>query len=61
MRSLGARSDERSVARNLNALLREFDDLGADYIYSEKFSDERLGQAIMNRLNKAAGYRVLKV
>lgn len=61
VRSIGARSDERSVAHNLYALLREFDDLGADYIYSEKFSDERLGQAIMNRLNKAAGYRVLKV
>ena len=61
VRSIGARSDERSVARNLYAVLREFDDLGAEYIYSEKFSDEQLGQAIMNRLNKAAGYRVLKV
>lgn len=61
VRSIGTRSDEKSLARNLYAVLREFDDLGAEYIYSEKFSDERLGQAIMNRLNKAAGYRVLKV
>ena len=41
------------------AVLREFDDLEADYIYSESFSADHLGQAIMNRLKKAAGYHMI--
>ena len=41
--------------------MREFDDLDVDCIYSESFSKDHLGQAIMNRLTKAAGYHVLKV
>ena len=59
--ALGIRSEEETIAHNLFAVLREFDDLQVDYIYSESFSRERLGQAIMNRLTKAAGYRILKV
>ena len=39
----------------------EFDDLKVDYIYSESFSQDHLGQAIMNRLSKAAGYQIYKV
>jgi L-threonylcarbamoyladenylate synthase len=42
-------------------VLREFDDLGVDVIYSESFAKDHLGQAIMNRLMKAAGYHVVKV
>ncbi|MDO5418025.1 MAG: L-threonylcarbamoyladenylate synthase [Lachnospiraceae bacterium] len=60
-RSIGKRSSADSVAHNLYAVLRDFDDLGVDYIYSESFSDSDLGHAIMNRLNKAAGYHILKV
>ena len=61
IRSLGIRAEEETIAHNLFAVLREFDDLQVDYIYSESFSTERLGQAIMNRLTKAAGYHILKV
>ncbi len=61
VRSVGQRTKEETIAHNLFAVLREFDDLEADYIYSESFSKEHLGQAIMNRLTKAAGYHVLKV
>lgn len=61
IRSIGERAKEETIAHNLYAVLREFDDLGAEYIFSEKFSEDHLGLAIMNRLNKAAGYRVLKV
>ena len=61
IRSLGTRSREETIAHNLFKALREFDDLKVDRIYSESFSRERLGQAIMNRLTKAAGYHVLKV
>ena len=61
VRSIGERAKEETVAHNLYALLREFDDLGAQYIYSEGFPEDHLGQAIMNRLSKAAGYRIQKV
>ncbi|WP_343207863.1 L-threonylcarbamoyladenylate synthase [Anaerolentibacter hominis] len=62
IRVIGSRADEDSIARGLYGVLREFDDLKADYIYTEGFEEEaRLGQAIMNRLLKAAGHQVLKL
>lgn len=61
VRSIGARASQESVAHNLYAVLREFDDLDVDYIVSESFSQDHLGQAIMNRLSKAAGYKIIKV
>ena len=61
VRSIGERKSQASVAHNLYALLREFDDLGVDYIFSESFPKDHLGQAIMNRLSKAAGYKIVKV
>lgn len=60
VRSLGIRAKEETIAHNLFAVLREFDDLQADYIFSECFSKSHLGQAIMNRLSKAAGYHVVR-
>lgn len=61
VRSVGLRARPETIAHNLFAVLREFDDLQVDYIYSESFSRDHLGQAIMNRLTKAAGYHVIKV
>lgn len=61
VRSLGFRAKEETLAHNLYAVLREFDDLKADFIFSESFSKDHLGQAIMNRLTKAAGYHILMV
>ena len=61
VRSVGERAKEETIAHNLFAVLREFDDLDVDVIYSESFSKDHLGQAIMNRLTKAAGYHILKV
>lgn len=60
VRSIGLRSNEATVAHNLYAVLRDFDDLEADVIFSESFKTDALGQAIMNRLNKAAGYHVIQ-
>lgn len=60
-RSIGRRASADSVAHNLYAVLREFDDLGVDYIFSESFARDHLGQAIMNRLSKAAGYQIRRV
>lgn len=59
--TIGSRKDEASIAAGLYAILREFDELHTEYIYSESFSDNSLGHAIMNRLLKAAGYRVICV
>lgn len=61
VRVVGARQDEASIARHLFAVLREFDKLGTEYIFSEAFSEENLGQAIMNRLIKAAGHRIIRL
>ncbi len=58
---IGKRADEESVARNLYECLRRFDELGVDRIYSEDFPDQGLGQAIRNRLTKAAGHQVIEV
>ena len=60
VRSIGIRAREETVAHNLYGVLREFDDLGADVIYSESFPGDQIGQAIMNRLTKAAGYHIIQ-
>lgn len=60
LRSVGIRAQEETIAHNLFAVLREFDDLSVDVIYSESFSKDHLGQAIMNRLTKAAGYHIVQ-
>ena len=59
--SIGAREDEDAIARHLYKILREFDDWNVDAIYSESFATPRIGQAIMNRLLKAAGHQVIRV
>lgn len=59
--SMGAREDEDAIARHLYRILREFDEADVDVIYSESFATPRIGQAIMNRLLKAAGHQVLVV
>lgn len=61
IKSIGSRKDEASIAAELYNILREFDDLHTEYIYSESFIDDDLGQAIMNRLLKAAGYSLIKL
>ena len=60
-RSMGSRRDEDAIARHLYRILREFDEDQVDIIYSESFATPKIGQAIMNRLLKAAGHQVLKV
>lgn len=58
---VGSRADEESIASRLFDLLRDFDKKGIEYIYAESFDTGNLGQAIMNRLLKAAGYQIIKV
>ena len=65
IKDAGCRDDLRAVAAQLYTFLREFDDEGIDYIYAESFAencaDTGFGQAVMNRLLKAAGHRVVQV
>ena len=61
VKNAGNRKDETTIAKALYRILREFDGEGVTVIYSECFGDAEengIGQAIMNRLLKAAGYRL---
>ncbi len=61
VKCVGSRENEEDIARNLFTVLREFDEEKVTSIYSESFSSEGLGQAIMNRLLKAAGHSVIRL
>lgn len=58
--SIGSRQHPETVAANLYRVLRDMDEWGAEYIYSESFFQVNMGDAIMNRMLKAAGYQVLE-
>ena len=55
----GNRDDLAQIAKDLFRMLREFDDEGMDFMYTEGFSDKGIGQAVMNRLLKAAGHKII--
>lgn len=59
VKSIGKRSDEPSISHNLYNVLREFDDMNVEFIYSESFQNGSMGVAIMNRLLKAAGHKII--
>lgn len=61
VKSVGSRIDEEAIARNLYRILREFDDEAVEVIFSEGFDSAGMGQAIMNRLLKAAGHKVVRL
>ena len=59
VKSIGRREDEEGIARHLFGILRAFDEEDVDCIYSEAFDTPQMGQAIMNRLLKAAGHHII--
>ncbi|MDO4619664.1 MAG: L-threonylcarbamoyladenylate synthase [Lachnospiraceae bacterium] len=59
--TIGSRRDEDTIARNLFAILRDFDSEKMDILFSESLDTPRMGMAVMNRLLKAAGHQVMKV
>lgn len=59
--SLGKAGDLVEVARNLFASLRELDERGVEVIIAEGVGEHGLGLAIMNRLKKASGGRLIRV
>lgn len=57
--SIGSRKNEKEIAANLYKTLRNFDETDIDVILGETVSRDGFGQAIMNRLIKAAGYKLI--
>lgn len=58
--NLGARTNPMEISSNLFSMLRKADELKADIILVEGIDEEGLGVAIMNRLKKASGGRIIK-
>lgn len=56
VKNIGTRENDKTIARNLYRVLREFDEEDVELIYSESFAAQGIGKAIMNRLEKAAGH-----
>lgn len=61
VKSVGKRADEAEIAKSLFRILREFDDEEIQVIYAESFDVQGVGQAIMNRLLKAAGNHIVHI
>ena len=57
---VGDRNRPETIGANLFKILRKFDFIGVDVVYSEVFDEDGEGAAIMNRLNKAAGFNYIK-
>lgn len=55
----GTRENLQTVAANLYDVLRKFDQEDVDLILSESFPQAGVGEAVMNRLLKAAGNQVI--
>ncbi|WP_038087518.1 L-threonylcarbamoyladenylate synthase [Tumebacillus flagellatus] len=55
----GSRHDLSTVASRLYDAIRTFDHHGVELIYAQTYSEEGVGLAVMNRLRKAAGHRVI--
>jgi len=57
--SLGSKFDLETIAYSLFEALRAFDDAKMDIVYTERFSEEGIGDAVMNRLIKAASHNII--
>ena len=57
---VGDREKPETIGANLFKILRKFDYIGADVVYSEVFDEDGEGAAIMNRLNKAAAFNYIR-
>jgi len=51
---------KQEIARSLFDVLRRFDEAEVDVIFAEGVDEEGLGLAIMNRLKKASGYKIIR-
>jgi L-threonylcarbamoyladenylate synthase len=51
---------KQEIARGLFDVLRRFDEANVDMIFAEGVDEKGLGLAIMNRLKKASGYKIIR-
>ena len=59
VKKIGSRKELSTIAKNLYRILREFDQEEVEYIYSESIPVHGIGNAIKNRLDKAAGHHYI--
>ncbi len=59
--SLGSRKNPETLASNLFRCLREFDEKAVEVIMAETTDVSGIGQAVMNRLLKAAGGNIIEL
>ena len=59
--SMGSREAPETIGAKLFDTLRQFDEIGVDIILAEGINRKGVGHAVMNRMLKAAGYRILSV
>lgn len=59
LKNLGSKLSEECAAAQLFDNLRGFDDAAADIVFAEGADEAGVGLAVSNRLNKAAGYKII--
>ncbi len=57
---MGTLGDENTLAAGLYDVLRRFDEIDVDIIYAPCFSKSGIGEALYNRMLKAAGRKVIE-
>ena len=60
VKNIGSRNHLSTIATNLYRILREFDREEVEFIYSESIPVHGIGNAIKNRLDKAAGHHYIR-
>jgi L-threonylcarbamoyladenylate synthase len=60
VKSMGSRLNLNTIAKKLFKKLREFNDTSVDVILAESVPLDGIGLAIMNRLQKASNYNIIK-
>lgn len=58
--SVGTEKNPTTIAANLFEVLRKYDDEKVDIVYTLAFQTTGIGGAIMNRLEKSAGYHFIE-
>ncbi|MGL4730713.1 MAG: L-threonylcarbamoyladenylate synthase [Clostridium sp.] len=61
IKTLGSRESLDDIAKHLFRVLRSFNSENVDVILCEAFDETGVGLAIMNRLNKSAGFDIIEV
>lgn len=56
----GSRHDAAEIAAHLYEALRYFDTQAVDIIFAEGIPEDGLGLAVMNRLRKASGHKIIR-